>query len=136
MKIHLTDGEKIIKTFVPESFLRRLFYFLRKRMALIITNKKIIYRGNFGYSDKNIKIEEISDVFLTNESSTSVVASKSLEILKKGIPPIDNSVLGELISNDVMAPVYKGYISVGWLSRSQKQEAFTLIKKLIGQKQS
>ncbi|MBU3895969.1 hypothetical protein KKG36_01490 [Patescibacteria group bacterium] len=85
----LTEDEKIIKPFVPESLLRRLFYFLRKRVALIITNKKIIYRGNFGYSDKNIKIEEISDVFLTNESSAAVLVAKSLEILKKGAPPID-----------------------------------------------
>ena len=130
----VSGNEQIIKIFEPESFLRRLFYSLGKRVALIITNKRIVCRGNFKYSDKSIGIEEISDVFLTNESSAAVWAAKSLEILKKGTPPIDSSVLRELISDDVIAPVYRGYISVRWLSGPKKDEALAMIKKLIGRK--
>jgi len=33
-----------------------------------------------------------------------------------------------------MAPIYEGSISVGWLSGSQKVEALSMIKKLVGQK--
>jgi len=115
------ENEKTIKTFTPGSFLRRCFYFLRKRVALIITNQKIVYRGNF--SDKEIKIQEISDVFITND--------QNLDILKKGNPPTDESLLGELISNDTLMPIYKGYISVNWLSKSQRKEASEIIKNLI-----
>ncbi|GEM_PF-3425904 len=120
----LTEDEKIIEIFIPESLLKRLVYFIRKRTALIITNKRVIYRGNFEHSDKEVLFRDISDAYITD--------TPSLEIFKKGGVPVDDSVIAELL---VPPPLFaevqqnRGYISINWLSKQERQEALAIIKK-------
>lgn len=116
----LNKDEKIIKLFKPD-LLRRIFNFLRKKVALVITNQRVICCGNF--LNKEIKVQEIGDTFVTDGGN--------LDILKRGTPPTDESLVGELLYNDTLAPIYKGYISVSWLSASERKEALETIKNLI-----
>ncbi len=93
----LKNNERIIEIFQPEGLLGRLILFFSKRISLITTSSRIIHRRLSKRLDKEIGLDNISDIFADG---------KRLNIIKKGTrPDYYETYL-----------TYKPYISVNWLS--------------------
>lgn len=60
-------GEEVIEICKPKSFVSRLITLFQKRVALIITDKKVVYRGLFKSSDKEIYFKDIRNIFVNGE---------------------------------------------------------------------
>lgn len=93
----LKNNERIIEIFQPEGSLGKLILFFSKRISLITTSSRIIHRRLSKRLDKEIGLDNISDIFADG---------KRLNIIKKGTrPDYYETYL-----------TYKPYISVNWLS--------------------
>ncbi|MCX6720046.1 MAG: hypothetical protein NTV36_02970 [Candidatus Staskawiczbacteria bacterium] len=114
--LKLRGEEKIIKVFYPTWLLGWLFYFFDKRTSLIITDKRVILRGLFERFDKEVKLENVSDVLKRLSGF-----SKCLDVLERGKPAVAFGWLDE----------YAPRFSCGWLSPSELNEAYNLIKRKI-----
>lgn len=114
--LKLADHEKIVKVYYPKWMLGWLFYFFDKRTSLIITDKRVILRGLFKKFDKEVKLENISDVLKRLGGM-----SKCLDVLERGKPAVAFGWFDE----------YAPRFSCGWLSPSELNEACNLIKKEI-----
>jgi hypothetical protein len=114
--LKLVEDEKIIKIYYPRALLESIFYILDKRTSLIITDRRIILRRIFKSFDREINFEDISDVLKGFSFITG-----SLDILKKGEAPIDNSY-------------YSPHFSFEWLSISNLNEIFETMKEKTNKK--
>ena len=114
--LKLAGQEKIVKIFYPKWMLGWLFYFFDKRTSLIITDKRVILRGLFKKFDKEVKFENISDVLKRFSG-----LSECLDVLERGKPAVAFGWLDE----------YAPRFSCGWLSPSELNEAYSLIKRKI-----
>lgn len=114
--LRLGKNEKIIKVYYPKWMLGWLFYFFDKRTSLIITDERVILRGLFKRFDKEVNFDDASDVLKRISGM-----SECLDVLERGKPTV---VFGWL---DEYAPRF----SCGWLSPSELDEAYNLIKRKI-----
>lgn len=76
--IDVEEGEQILKVYRPRSFFQHVLYPLDKRTALVITTKRVIFRGFLPFLDKTMSYSDISDVIIDGDT---------LLILKKGVTP-------------------------------------------------
>jgi len=107
--LKLQEGEKVIQTFLPESFIRRLVCLVGKDAALVVTDKRVMYRKN-RFETTEINLSEIYDIR---------VQGKNLNILKKG-----DSVDYDYDANFETYEMDRPYISIGWLSRPKLVKYF------------
>ena len=116
-KLMLINGEKVIQTFFPESFIRRILTFTSKDASLIISNKRVIY-----IKDKfEMKDIRFGDIYAIKSHK------RSLNIMKKGDSlDYDYDVNFETYEMD------RPYISVNWLTNPRLVEC--LIDDLIAMK--
>ncbi len=92
-------GEEIIEICRPKSLTSRFSSLFRKRVALVITNKRVIYRGPFKNDDKEILLKDIRSIYING---------KELRIIKEGTHPDYQDRHDTFISRDA-------YIIVSWL---------------------
>lgn len=74
----IASGEEIIEICKPKSLVARAVSFFQKRVALVITDKRVIYRGPFKSNDKEINLKDIRNIF---------VNGRELLIVKAGTHP-------------------------------------------------
>lgn len=57
-------GEEIIEICKPKSLASRIVSFFQRRVSLIITTERVIYRGPFKINDKEIDLKDIRNIFI------------------------------------------------------------------------
>lgn len=112
--IKLSVDEKIEHIYYPKSVIKSPLFAFDKRTSLIITNKRLILRRIIKYFDKQIDLQEISDV---------LIYQYCLDILKKGKAPSAFIFYEE--------EIYYPFMRCAWLSSKDLSEACNLIKDKI-----